>query len=130
LESNLWSGQFNSPWVNFYDYYRQVVSNTFTAEDNHKLDLWIDMLECNYFIVLKGFVVLMDHPAEFYIDGKGLSHCTIGPAIKFRDGTGVYVIHGQNVTEKEFNNNDKLYKEKRIDNLEYVEMKAKQRQLV
>jgi hypothetical protein len=126
----LWSGQFNSPWVNFYDYYRKVVSNSFTVEDNHKLDLWIDMLECSYFIVLKGFVVLMDHPAEFSIDGKGFTHCTTGPAIKFRDGTGVYVIHGQNVTEKEFNESDKLYKDKRIDNLEFIEMQARQRALI
>jgi hypothetical protein len=130
LWSNLWSGQFNSPWVNFYDYYRKVISNTFSAEDNYKLDLWIDMLECAYFITLKGFVLLMEHPLEFHVDGKGITHSTTGPAIKFRDNTGIYVLHGQEVNEKEFNDNDKLYKEKRIDNLEYVEMKAKQRQLI
>jgi hypothetical protein len=126
----LWSGQFNAPWINFYDYYRKVLTNTFSAEDNHKLDLWIDMLECSYFLVLKGVVVLMDHPLEFHIDSKGFTHSTTGLAIKFRDGTGVYVIHGQNVDEKTFNNSEILYREKRIDNLEYVEMQAREKALV
>ena len=72
----------------------------------------------------------MDHPLEFHIDGKGITHSTTGPAIKFQDGTGIYVIHGKNLTKKEFNESDKLYKEKRIDNLEFIEMQAKQRALI
>jgi hypothetical protein len=121
LWSNLWAGQFQSSWAGFYDYYRKVVANTFSKEDNHKLDLWIDMLECSYFIVLPQLAILMDYPMSFSIDAAGKIHNGIGHAIKFRDETGVYVLHGNKVTEEEFFNADKLLKEGKIDNLEYVQ---------
>jgi len=79
------------------------------------------MLECSYFIVLKGLVVLIDHPLEFHVDNKGYTHNASDYAIKFRDGTGIYVLHGQEVTKEEFKNKEKLMKENKISKLEYLE---------
>ncbi|MGH7974954.1 MAG: hypothetical protein ACREBR_05470 [bacterium] len=132
LESNLWGnlwgnlrrGQLNSPWISFYDYYRTVVTNTFSAEDNHRLDLYIDLLDCSYFITLRNFVILIDHPLAFHVDGQGKTHNHLNHAIKFRDDTGIYVIHGQQLNETEFNDKKKLLEQKKITNLEYLEMES------
>jgi hypothetical protein len=121
LSNSLIVGQFYSPWISFYEYGRKVLCLEYSKEDNHKLNLWIDMLECSYFIVRKGLVVLMDHPLEFHVDNKGYTHNVSGYAIKFRDNTGIYVLHGQNITEEKFQNKEKLMQENKISKLEYLE---------
>jgi hypothetical protein len=121
LWNNLWPGQFYSSWVGFYEYGRKVLYLKYSAEDNHKLNLWIDMLECSYFVILKGLVILIDHPLEFHIDNEGYTHNASDYAIKFRDSTGIYVLHGQEVTQEEFKDKEKLMKENKISKLEYLE---------
>ena len=49
---------------------------------------------------------------------------------KIKDDTGVYVIHGKNLTKEEFVDPIKLHDEKKIDNLELVEMLAYKEELV
>ena len=121
LYNSLTEGQFYSPWIGFYEYGRKVLFLEYSKEDNHKLDLWIDMLECSYFFVLKGLVVLMEHPLEFHVNNKGITHSVVDFAIKFRDNTGIYVLHGKEVTQEEFKNKEKLMKENKISKLEYLE---------
>ena len=79
------------------------------------------MIECSYFVALPQLVILMDHPMSFSIDSAGKTHNGADHAIKFRDNTGIYVLHGNEVTEKEFFDANSLLKEGKIDNLEYVQ---------
>ena len=130
LYSSLLWGQFNSSWISFFKYCNEVLDIQYQDKEVEKLNLWVGMMEVSFFFVFKGLTILMEHPKELKVDGKGSTHCTTGYAVTFQDGTGIYVVHGNNLTEEEFNDCDKLYKEKRIDNLEYIEMKARQRALV
>jgi hypothetical protein len=130
LYSSLFWGQCNSSWISFFKYCNEVLGIQYKDKEVEKLNLWIGMMECSYFFTFKSLVILMAHPKEIKVDGQKRTHCTTGYAITFYDNTGIYAIHGNNLTEKEFNDSTKLFEEKRIDNLEYIEMKAKQKELV
>ena len=85
------------------------------------------MMECSYFFVFKSAVILMEHPKEIHIDNKGKSHNILDFAIKFYDNTGIYVVHGNNEIDLDCN---RLMKEKKITNLEYLESKSIEKDLV
>ena len=84
-------------------------------------------MECCYFFVFKGHVILMEHPKEIHVDNNGKSHNILDYAIKFRDNTGIYVVHGNNEIDIDCN---RLMKEKKITNLEYLESKSMENELV
>ena len=84
------------------------------------------MMEASYFFIFKGTVILMEHLLEFHIDSNGKTHNILNYAIKFRDNTGIYVVHGNNEIDIDCN---RLMREKKITNLEYLESKSMEKEL-
>jgi hypothetical protein len=83
------------------------------------------MMEVSYFFVFKGLAILMEHPKEIHADNAGRTHNILDYAIKFQDNTGIYCVHGENQTDLDCN---RLMREKKITNLEYLESKSLQKE--
>lgn len=49
---------------------------------------------------LKGAVVLTERPAALHRDDEGRLHNDVGPAVGYRDGWGVWAIHGVRLTQQ------------------------------
>lgn len=124
-DSSLFWGQTNANWISFFKYCNEVLGIKYSEQDNKKLNLWIDMMECSYFFVFTKLVILMEHPKEIYIDNNGNNHNVNDFAIKWYDNTGIYAIHGEILDRLDI---PKLLKEKKITNLEYLEVKSKEKE--
>ena len=46
---------------------------------------------------MRDAAILTDRPDTLHRDPQGRLHCTTGPALRYRDGWGVYVVHGVRV---------------------------------
>ena len=46
---------------------------------------------------MRDAAILTDRPDTLHRDPQGRLHCTTGPALRYRDGWGVYAVHGVRV---------------------------------
>jgi len=46
-----------------------------------------------------GVVLVSERPVEMHLDDAGLPHCENGPAVRFADGTGLWLHHGMPMSE-------------------------------
>ena len=126
LDSSLFWGKHNANWIPFFKYCNEVLGIKYNKYDIEKLDLWVALLEVSYFFTFKGVAILMEHPKEIHLDNNGRNHNLNDFAIKFQDNTGIYVVHGKNVSEL---NIPQLMQDKKITNLEYLESKSLEREI-
>jgi hypothetical protein len=57
----------------------------------------------NYIWPNSDFVIVCDRPKHILRDSDGRLHSTEGKAIEYKDGWGLYMIHGVKFTEEQFN---------------------------
>ena len=117
LESNLWSNlesnlseiakseyswwTFYGPWylywLAFYDFPRKFLrlTNLYSKEDNHALDIWIDLANSVAgWAAYEGVFFVCERPVILKVDSNNRLHCTDGPAIRYSDGLEFYYLHG------------------------------------
>jgi hypothetical protein len=81
-------------WLSFYDYLQYV------GIDTSKLDGLYKMAESSgWWLPYKNVAFVSDRPNKIHLDDQGRLHCEDEAAIQYRDGWGVYAIHGVRVPE-------------------------------
>jgi hypothetical protein len=88
-------------WVAYYDFARRWGVKYDDASER-RLNLWCSLLRSanSWIWPLKGAVVLTECPAAIHRDQEGRMHNDAGAAVMYRDGWGVYAIHGVRVTQQ------------------------------
>jgi hypothetical protein len=95
-----WWGQWDSPWVAWW-----TSGKTVGASYPEHLELgrsgWEKIARsCGWWWPFEGAVVLTDRPSVIARDHEGELHRTDGPALAYRDGYGLWAIHGVRVKQQ------------------------------
>ena len=95
-------GQHESYWIALYTYCRDVLGVPFAPPADRRLRSWEQIAgSCGWFIPLKGRVVVADRPEAQILDSERRRlHCEDGPALRFRDGSGLGCLEGLCADEK------------------------------
>ena len=96
-----WWGQFESYWIAFYLFSRDVVGAKYDDVSSRRLDLWRDVSQsCCWWWCYENYVVISERPTVCRMtEQEGRLHCEDGPALAFADGYALYRWHGVNVPE-------------------------------
>ena len=87
---NLWSS--DASWISFF---REVAPVGFDfSRWMHFENLVTHSGPCFF---LRSYAIVMDRPKAIHVDARGRSHNDDGPFLEYRDGTGLYAIHGMTV---------------------------------
>lgn len=79
----------------FVDFFGNVVGIEY-----QQLSLLDAIASCGYMWLGKSKAVFVERPSVVRLDNLRRPHCVDGPAIQYRDGVGVYAIHGVLVAQK------------------------------
>lgn len=98
-------GCHEAGWLSYYEYYKDVcdidlgsdIANLITYSKHAG---WVSLYE--------DVVVMQDRPEHIKFDDQRRTHCENDAAIKYRDGTGVYVWHGVRIPEEWITNKETL----------------------
>ncbi len=89
--NEMFYGNHEASWLSFYDYFKEVVG----LEVCKKLDPIFDLAQNAGWVSMYDDVVVFQHrPEKIKFDEQNRLHCEDGPAIRYRDGYGVYAWHG------------------------------------
>lgn len=91
-------GQHESSWVNFYEYWEDVVG----IEYDHKAKEGLDIIKritnsCGFYYMFDTTLVICDRPEQINLNEDLVIHNEKGPAIRYRDGFSIYAINGHTV---------------------------------
>ncbi|GGT24504.1 DUF6745 domain-containing protein [Streptomyces purpureus] len=100
-----WWGQHDASWVGHYDACARIGHGWFAAGDLAQLGLWARLARSTgWWWAGEGRCVMAERPAAVHtepapgaVHGEIRLHHDDGPAVRFRDGSGVYVLHGARV---------------------------------
>ena len=94
-----WYGQHDIPWIAWYEFARQV-----GVQLPDRLDTGLGGLRMlaggGWWWPYEGFVILTDRPSVVTRDERGRLHCSDGPAVAYRDGYGLWAVHGVRVPQE------------------------------
>ena len=86
-------------WKVFYDFCRRI-GVRYAGDAGAVLDLWMtEARTCHWWWPYKGLVLASERPLTVQVDGDGRLHCEDGLALGYRDGWGVYALHGVRVPD-------------------------------
>lgn len=99
--SNFFEGnQWACVWV-WSKFSQDVLGVTFTEEQSKMLDLWYrQWRNCHWWLASAEFVILSERPVINEVDEQGRLHNESGPAIGYKDGYGLWAIHGVRVPKR------------------------------
>jgi hypothetical protein len=97
-----WYGQHDAYWVAHYDLWRRTGLVSYRPDDDAELDLWAALARsAGWWWPTDGQCAMADRPAAVRTEPLPLSwhgelrlHHADGPAIGYRDGYAVHVLHG------------------------------------
>ncbi|MBA9004825.1 DUF6745 domain-containing protein [Thermomonospora cellulosilytica] len=100
-----WYGQHDAHWVARHDAWRRLGLLRLARQDARQLDLWAELARRGgWWWPGEGVCVVSERPAEVHwepmpggLHGQVRLHRDDGPAVRFRDGWGVHVLHGTHV---------------------------------
>jgi hypothetical protein len=94
-------GQQEADWIEFFQFYRDMVGICFEPPLSERLDGWADLARsCMWWWPYSGICVISERPAEIHTsDGQRL-HNDAGPAVRFRDDWSIWAIDGVLVDEQ------------------------------
>ena len=91
-------GQYDSYWVAYYLFARDVLKLGYTDKENELLDASAKISSSmNLFYPFKNIVIACDRHKTLEIDERGRLHNPQGAAMVFRDGHKIYAWHGVRV---------------------------------
>lgn len=98
-------GCHDASWLSYYEYFKDVCG----IQDCAKLDGLIEYSKhAGWASVYEDVVVIQDRPEHILFDDQGRVHSETDAAIKYRDGTGVYMWHGVRVPAEWITDKSKL----------------------
>ena len=98
-------GCHEAGWLSYYEYFKDVCG----IQDCAKLDgLTEYSKQAGWASVYEDVVVIQDRPEHILFDDQGRVHSETDAAIKYRDGTGVYMWHGVRVPAEWINKKSEL----------------------
>ena len=98
-------GCHEAGWLSYYEYFKDVCG----IRDCSKLDGLTEYAKhAGWASVYEDVVVIQDRPEHILFDDQGRVHSETGAAIKYRDGTGVYMWHGVRVPAEWITNKSEL----------------------
>ncbi len=110
VEPHVYSGM-EMWWMCSYEFTRKYLSKKvkFDEADSRKYDAYLDVVkECGLVYMYHNFHFISDRPSEINQDEDQELHCEDGPAIKYGDGSGCYIWHGQRVPKHWIMEKDKV----------------------
>jgi hypothetical protein len=86
-------------WIANCDFSRRIgLEFAAGSRSGSELTEWIDLARsCGWFWRFPGLGICSERPAEIHTDAQGRLHKVGGPAVRFRDNFGIYVLHGVRV---------------------------------
>lgn len=87
-------GSMDAGWLSFYEVFRRL-----GLECVAPLQGLLGMLECGWWYAFDKAVVFSERPDRIAVDDNGDLHCEDGAAVLYRDGFGVWAIHGVRVPQ-------------------------------
>ncbi len=88
-------GQHEAGWLAFYDVFREF------GVDVSKIDPLTELAKCCGWVwMFEKAAILTDRPSKISVDEDDRLHSLEGMAIEYRDGFGLYCVHGIRVKEK------------------------------
>ena len=98
-------GCHEAGWLSYYEYFKDVCG----IRDCSKLDGLTEYAKhAGWASVYDDVVVIQDRPEHILFDDQGRVHSETDAAIKYRDGTGVYMWHGVRVPTEWITNKSEL----------------------
>jgi hypothetical protein len=94
-----WYGQHDINWVAWLEFGRQIGVKYRPKQESGLGGLRM-LAGGGWWWPYEGFVVLTDRPSVVARDERGRLHRTDGPAVAYRDGYGLWAIHGVRVPQK------------------------------
>ena len=96
-----WWAQHEAAWIAFYLWPETNLAVNYKEQVSRRLALWeTTARSSSWWWPMIGLVVLTERPSNVSVDGEGRLHDERGPALGYRDGWGVWSIHGVRVTPK------------------------------
>jgi hypothetical protein len=89
-------GSHDAGWLSFYDYF-QMICGLKMPQINGLIEL---AQECGWWSPYENICILQHRPSEIHMDPQGRLHNESGMACRYRDGFGVWTIHGIRVDEQ------------------------------
>lgn len=87
-------GYHDAAWLAYYDFLKCLGF----AEKVKKIDPMIEYAQvAGWAVPCKHFAIIHDRQEKLLVDEDRRLHCDDGPAVKWRDGYGAYLVHGVRV---------------------------------
>jgi hypothetical protein len=101
ISSNYLLGQQEYYWIGFY-LFCETIGVKYDEESSHRLRLWKDVSDSIGWWWPYENICLMSNRPELchYDEQRNQMHCDDGPALRFRDGYEMYVLHGVRVQKE------------------------------
>jgi len=88
-------GQHDAGWLSFYDYFRDVCG--LKTETEPLSGLFELAKHAGWALPLENECLISDRPCLLKTDAAGRLHSLQGPALEYRDGYSLFVVHGVRV---------------------------------
>lgn len=93
------SGNHETYWLQFYEYFRKECGIKFDKDIDKKLTNLIEYSKnAGWLYTYKMYAIVVDRPEEVHLE-DGLIHNENGPAIRYSDGFAIYAVNGHIVPE-------------------------------
>jgi hypothetical protein len=105
----VYTGQHDATWIAFYMFAREELGCTYDDRSSLRLDLWAQQARtCGWWWPFEGLVIVSDRPSNISFDDRLRLHNDRGPAVLFRDGYGLWAVHGVRVPREVIESPEKL----------------------
>lgn len=107
-EYSSYAGFSNFGWTAFYEFYDKIGKLNNDSFKNYR-----DFIASNAFLVFEydEFVYCVETPEYIKVSENEVLHCVDGPAIKFKNGEGVYFINGRHIPNSVYEQTKSMTKE-------------------
>ena len=95
---HVYTGQHEATWIAFYMFARDELGCTYDDRSSWRLDLWAKLARtCGWWWPFEQLVIVSDRPSYTSFDDRLRLHNDRGAAVLFRDGYGLWAVHGVRV---------------------------------
>jgi hypothetical protein len=113
-------GNQEASWLGFYEFFREVCG---LVEETEPVAGLIEYAKhAGWFLPFEGVCFICERPETIQRDEQGRLHNPDGPAVKYRDGWGLYAVHGVRLPADIIENPDSITV-KRIDSENNAEIR-------
>lgn len=95
--SDMSYGSHDAPWLGYYNFFQEQLN----VESCNSLQGLMDLAKyCGWVSFYEDTVVFQHRPISIKMDDQNRLHNEFGPAIEYKDGTGIYSWHGVTIPDE------------------------------